>query len=188
MEKERTLEISDLKGMSILAADSGERLGEVTDAIIHPTKGRLLGIALKTTAGERRVLGVQEIRIGEDAIMAAPGTRPHAVDDVEELRDGISTVDNIIGANVVTAAGKLIGRISNVYVSIDRPRTAYRIAESTLQRWFGGGFFIAGDVPSGYATDRPRFIVPEDVEERCGADSITEALNRQEEEKASSPE
>jgi hypothetical protein len=50
-----------------------------------------------------------------------------------------------------------------------------------LQRWFGGGFFIAGDVPSGYAAYRPRFIVPEDVEERCAADSVTEALNRNEE-------
>jgi sporulation protein YlmC with PRC-barrel domain len=180
MEKERTLDISDLKGMSILAADSGERLGEVTDAIIHPTKGKILGIRLTTADGERRVLGVQEIRIGEDAIMAAPGTHPHAADDVEELREGVSAGDGIIGANVVTAAGKLIGRISGVYVSIDRPRTAYRVTESTLQRWFGGGFFIAGDVPSGYAADRPRFIVPEDVEETWGADSLTEALNKQE--------
>jgi sporulation protein YlmC with PRC-barrel domain len=180
METERTLDISDLKGMPVLAADSGERLGEVTDAIIHPTKGRILGVALKTTDGERRVLDVQEIRIGEDAVMAAPGTRPHAADDVEDLREGVSARDGIIGANVVTAAGKLIGRISGVYVSIDRPRTAYRVTESTLQRWFGGGFFIAGDVPSGYAADRPRFIVPEDIEEIYGGDSITEALNKHE--------
>jgi sporulation protein YlmC with PRC-barrel domain len=177
MAKDRILDISDLRGMTILDSSSGARVGEVTDAIIHPTGGRLLGIALKTADGERRVLATQEIRIGEDAVMTAPGAHARPADDVDAVREGVSASEGIIGANVVTDAGKLIGRISEVHISMDHPRTVYRVTESTLQKWFGGGFYIAGNVPRGYAGDKPRLIVPADVEERLAANSVIEALD-----------
>lgn len=44
----------ELHGMTVLNAGSGEKLGEVTDALIHATQGRMIGIALRTPEGEMR--------------------------------------------------------------------------------------------------------------------------------------
>jgi hypothetical protein len=82
----------------------------------------------------------------------------------------------MVGTNVVTEDGKLLGRVGEVHLSLETPRVTYRVAESTLQRFLGGGFYIAGDLPSAYSRDGVRMIVPPDTEERYAAESVDEAF------------
>jgi hypothetical protein len=42
--------------------------------------------------------------------------------------------------------------------------TVYHVAESTLRRFIGVGFYIAGNVPRAYSPDGVRMIVPDDTE------------------------
>jgi uncharacterized protein YrrD len=173
----KTLNVaSDLKGMAALASDTGEKLGEVTDAIIDPMGGRVLGIALRTSDGERRVISARDFSIGADAVMAPKGSVAHTADMPGDLTGGVEAVGKLVGTNVVTEDGKLLGRVREVHILADRPQAVYRVAESTLQRFFGGGFYLSGDVPRSYSPDGVRMIVPADTEQRHAASSLTEAI------------
>lgn len=175
MSKVKTLNVgSDLKGMTVLASDTGEKLGEVIDAIIHPVEGRVLGLTLRTGEGERRVISSQDFFIGVDAIMSPQGARLRTLDQTGDLAEGVEALGGIIGTNVVTEDGKLIGRVSEVHILADRPQAIYRITESSLQRFLGGGFYLPGDVPRSYSPDGVRMIVPADTEERYAVSSLEE--------------
>jgi uncharacterized protein YrrD len=177
MSEVKTLNVaSDLKGMAVLASDSGEKLGEVTDAIIHPVEGRVLGITLRTPAGERRVIPSRDFSIGVNAVMTATGSAARTTDTTGEWAGGVEAVGEIIGTNLVTEDGKLLGQVREVHILADRPQAIYRVAETTLQRFFGGGFYLAGDVPRSYSPDGARMIVPADTEARYAASSLAEAI------------
>jgi len=177
MSEVKTLNVaSDLKGMAVLASDSGEKLGEVTDAIIHPLEGRVLGIALRTPEGERRVIPSRDFSIGLNAVMTATSSAARTTDATGQLAGGVGAVGEIIGTNLVTEDGKLLGQVREVYILAERPQAVYRVAETTLQRFFGGGFYLAGDVPSSYSPDGVRMIVPADTEARYAASSLAEAI------------
>jgi sporulation protein YlmC with PRC-barrel domain len=165
----------ELKGRSILNSGTGERLGEVEDVFIHPTEGRVLGISLRAPDGRAQGFGVRDFLIGPDAVMVSGDARPELPGESGALAEGV-TVRELTGTNVVSADGRLLGRVSDVYISLDQPRAAYHVAHSTLQRFFGGGFYLAGDVPRAYAPDGARLIVPEDAEHRFAASSLGEAL------------
>ena len=81
-----------------------------------------------------------------------------------------------VGSNVVTEDGDLLGRISEIFIRVDKPQAVYRITESKIQKLFGRGFFLPGNTALSYAPDGARMIVPADTEERYAASSLAEAL------------
>ncbi len=177
MSETRTLNVAQqLKGMAVLVTTTGERLGEVTDAIIHPTEGRMLGITVRTSGGEERALATRDFFIGPDAVMASGAVLAETEDGGGALAGGVPACRELLGTNVVTEDGKLLGRVSEVHISVEPPRVIYRVAESTLQRFFGGGFFIAADVPRTYSPDGVRLIVPTETEDRYAISSLAEAI------------
>jgi uncharacterized protein YrrD len=166
----------DFRGMPLLAADTGAKLGEIRDAIIQPTEGRVTGIVVRTLDGDDLRLRVSDIIIGVDAVMTSGESFERAGNYSGEMAGGFRAVDEMIGSNVVTEDGDLLGRISEVYIRVDKPQAIYRVAESRLQKFFGRGFFLAGDVARSFAPDGTRMIVPADTEERYAASSLAEAV------------
>jgi sporulation protein YlmC with PRC-barrel domain len=178
MGQSRTLNAAiELKGMSVLRSDTGERLGEVSDVIILPTEGRVAGIAIGSPDGWQRAMGSTDFIIGADAIMAVEGAQFDEQMLDGTLAEGLHPASDIIGSNVVTEDGKLLGRVSEIHVSKESPIVFYRIAESKLQRFLGGGFFIAGNLPRAYSPDGARLIVPQDTEEHYAASSLGELIH-----------
>ncbi len=181
-EARRVIEIralnveKDFRGMPLLAADTGAKLGEIRDAIIQATEGRVMGAMVKTIDGDEVRLRIKDIIIGEDAVMTSAETFARAGDYSQELTGGFRAVDEMIGSNVVTEGGVLLGRITDVYIRVDKPQAVYRIAESKIQKFFGRGFFLAGDAARSFAPDGARMIVPSDTEERYATSSLAEAL------------
>ena len=165
----------ELHGMTVLNAGSGEKLGEVTDALIHATQGRMIGIALRTPEGEMRALATRDFFIGVDAVMAAIEARFETLGQSEALTGGVPAHE-LVGANIVTEDGKLLGRVSEVYISTEQHQAVYHVAESTLQRFFGGGFYIAGNVPRAYSPDGVRMIVPDGTENSRAVEPLAEAI------------
>jgi sporulation protein YlmC with PRC-barrel domain len=173
----RTLNIaSELRGRAVVVPDTAEKLGEVSDLIVHPTDGRVLGLILRAAEGEERALRVDDFVIGPEAVMAAEG----ALLDLGDLRDSLSggarACGELVGVSVVTEDGKLLGRVSEIHASVKRPWIFYRVAGSALQRFLGGGFFIAGNVPHFYSREGLRLIVPADTADHCAASSLAEVL------------
>jgi uncharacterized protein YrrD len=173
----RTLNVAkDLRGMSLLAVDTGEKLGEIRDAIIQPIEGRVMGIVVRTPDDDELRLRISDVIIGQDAVMTSWESFEHAGDRAIEMAGGVRALDEVIGSNVVTEDGDLLGRISEIYVRVDKPQAVYRVTESRIQKLFGGGFFLPGNVARSYAPDGSRMIVPADTGERYASSSLTEAL------------
>ena len=177
MGEVKTLNVSsELMGMAVLRSDTGERLGEVADVVVHPTEGSVLGISVRTPEDTERVLYTMDFSIGADAVMAAEGARFDDEELTGALAKGVYALSELIGTNIVTQNGRLLGRISEVHVSIDTPRAIYRVAGSTMQRFFGRGFFISGDVPHAYSHQGVRLIVPANTEDHSAVQSLREAI------------
>lgn len=177
MEELRTMNVDkDLKGMTALRSETGDRMGEVSNAIVHPIEGRVMGLLIRTGEGQERALATRDFFIGKDAVMATAGARFLEEGRGDRLEGGVPALGEIVGTNVVTADGKLLGRVSEVHVSLEAPRAVYRVTESTLQRFLGGGFYIAGDLPTAYSRDGVRLIVPEDTEETYAVTTLDEAF------------
>jgi len=173
----RTLNVADdFKGMPLLAADTGAKLGEIRDVIIQPTEGRVMGVVVRTSDGDELRLRISDIIIGQDAVMTSWESFEIAGNYAGEMARGVRAIEQIIGSKVVTEDGNLLGRVSEVYIRVDKPQAVYRVAESTLQKFFGRGFFLPGDVARSYAPDGTRMIVPADTEERYATSSLAEAL------------
>ena len=75
----------------------------------------------------------------------------------------------------MTEDGNLLRRVGEAYLLPDTFGTVYRVTESTLQRYLGGGFYIAGDLPDAYSHDGIRLIVPAETEDRFAATTVDEA-------------
>jgi sporulation protein YlmC with PRC-barrel domain len=81
MPEGRVLNVDkDLRGMSVLKSDDGVKMGEVSDAVIHPDEGKMLGIIVRTPRGEERILLSSSffIGIGVNAVMAAEKSEEHS--------------------------------------------------------------------------------------------------------------
>jgi uncharacterized protein YrrD len=173
----RTLNVAkDLRGMSLLAVDTGAKLGEVRDAIIQPTEGRVMGVVVRTLDDDELRLRMADVIIGADAVMTSWESFVHAGDRASELAGGVRAIDEMIGSNVVTETGDLLGRIREVFLRTDKPQAVYRVTETTIQKFFGGGFFLPGDVALSYAPDGVRMIVPAETVDRYAASSLVDAL------------
>ncbi len=177
MADKKTLRIEEFQGMAVLDSETGAKLGEVADVIVHPTEGRVLGITIKDTGGDVMALGVHEILIGADAVMAQGAATLEKWMPGTNVAETALASGEVIGTNIVTEDGRLIGKVNDVYISTETPRTFYRVAGSALQRFLGGGFFIPGDLPHAISSDGIRMIVPADTEEQA-ASSIDEAITR----------
>jgi sporulation protein YlmC with PRC-barrel domain len=166
----------DLRGMSLLAVDTGEKLGEIRDVIIQPVEGRVTGLVVRTLDNGELRLRMNDATIGPDAVMTSVESFEYAGDRTREMAGGARALDELVGSNVVTEDGDLLGRISEIYISADRQQVVYRIVESRIQKFLGRGFFLPGDVARSYAPDGARMIVPSDTVERYATSSLGEAL------------
>ena len=135
-----------------------------------------MGVIVRTPDKYEMRLHVDDINIGPDAVMTSWESFEHAGDRYSQLADGVRAVDEMVGSNVVTEDGDFLGRISDIYIRADKTQTVYRITESRVQKFFGGGFFLPGDVTRSYAPDGARIIVPADTENRYATSSLADAL------------
>ncbi len=168
---------NELKGRPMITSETGQKLGEVVDAIVQPTSGAFLGLAIRTPKGEERGVPGSFLTIGPDAVMVRGVISEDRDDVAREIQSGELALHDLVNTSVVTDDGVHLGRISEVWLDVDNGRVAYRIIESSLQRLFNGGFFVAGDVPTSFAPDGSRIIVPAQTRERFGRTSVSEAFD-----------
>jgi sporulation protein YlmC with PRC-barrel domain len=175
-ENKRILNVEkDLKGMSVIKVDSGSKMGEVTGAVVHPIEGKMLGVIIRTSEDKGRILLTENFFIGADAIMADAKARFEEIPS-PKLEGGVPALAAIIGTNLVTEEGRLVGRVSEVHISTKKPFAVYKVAESTLQIFFGGGFYIPAYAVRAYSDDGVRMVVPANIEDGYGTSSPEDAM------------
>jgi sporulation protein YlmC with PRC-barrel domain len=166
-----------LKGMPAFSS-AANLLGLVTDAIVQPTEGYLLGLLLQTPQGEERAVpaDVCFIFACADLITTSEFALVEPKELHHEMPGGVGVCGTLIGTNVVTETGNLLGSVNEVLLLPETGQIVYHVVDSTLQRLFGGGFFLAGDVPCFYSQFGARFIVPAETQARYAAKQLNQAI------------
>src|SRR2546422_6351336 len=133
----RTLNVAkELRGMSLLAVDTGAKLGEIRDAIIQPTEGRVMGVVVRTPDDDELRLRIGDIIIGQDAVMTSWESFEHAGDRAGEMAGGVRALEESVGSKGVTEDGHLLGGLSEVDVRVDDPQALELATEPRHQKVF----------------------------------------------------
>ncbi len=170
--------VSQLKKMPVALPESGEIVGQITDVIIHPTEGTVLGLTLQSTAGVTYAVAADDffifnknniVVVFESALSSQPDSR-------KKMASGISMCQEVIGASIVTENGKYIGYVSDVWIMEEPLRAVYQVLKSLWQKFFGSGFYIPAELPYAWSRDGTRFIVRDDELTRHRVSKPDEAI------------
>jgi sporulation protein YlmC with PRC-barrel domain len=168
--------LSRLRRMTIFALDTGQKLGNVMDAIVCLARGQLLGIVLRTPEGNDLALSTRDFIISNGFIFGEDA----ALCEIEMLRtkhgSDVCNCTELLGATVVTNGGDWVGRIVEIHISVERARMVYRVVKSQFRAILGGGFFMPGNASRAYSRAQARMIVPEDTVKRYTATSPFDAI------------
>ena len=153
--------IDVLKGMSVVALDSGNKLGQIADLFIDPINGVLLGITLLTSEGTVAGLSQTEIySFGRDAIMVRAGGAVASWDG--SILEGGEEASKLIGTQIITESGDVLGQITNVFVTMrPPPQILYEVRHSIIDKLLGREFFLPASVGHALSDDATRLIVPD---------------------------
>jgi len=166
------------KGMPAILMEEGKEVGHITDVVVHPIEGFVMGFVLITNDGKEQVLVANDcsINLTLGALMVMPG----AWDDQQQIRTtlarGVRACESLLGIEVVTRNGKSLGRVIEVYATESELRTIYRVASYRLRFLVRGGTYLPGDLPIAWLERGARLIVPADTMERESFSTIDEVL------------
>jgi uncharacterized protein YrrD len=126
--------ITELVGKPIVSADTGERIGKVSDVLVDPQSQHVLGLVVAGgLLGGEHVLpytGVQTL--GTDAVVARSGS---AVIDRKEWHqqaaESIRT-STLQQKRVLTTSGRALGSIGDVFLGDAGTVEAFEIANSSV--------------------------------------------------------
>lgn len=175
MSEERQLRVvKQLKGMPVQSS-AGEPLGQIADVFVQPTEGRWLGLLLLTPGGLERAVAAEScvfarksnVVITSEFALASPlefaRTQPH----------GVPVCRQLIGTQIVTEPGELLGFVSEVLLRFKLREITYHVATADWRRWFKLGFYLAGNVPRFYSKLGARLIVPALTQKDFAANELT---------------
>lgn len=160
-ERRDVAPVSELNGKTVLSLATGNQIGQVTDVLIDPISGVLLGLILSATAGGEAGLPIEKVyNIGRDAIMAISEDSLVAPES-GELIPG-EPVSRLVGTKIITDSGEVLGQISDVFAVLKPPpRIFYEVQQSLLDRLLGRAFFIPASLGHALSDDFARLVVPD---------------------------
>lgn len=111
------MNIGEMKGRPVITIDEGERMGQVSDAVLDLAARRLVSLLVSTgglIGGSRHTLDVGAIhRIGPDAIMVQ---RRSELRDGEDVPEGLVRLSELRGRAIVTEAGQELGHVAGILI------------------------------------------------------------------------
>ena len=133
------MQVSKLKGKSVITVPEGENIGTVEDVLLRPVEQRLgaLVVKLPRFAGPQILLAEDVSRIDGDAV---------AIRSAEKLQDQARFGDSdhmesfgeALGRKVATASGNSVGELSDVQIDPTTGKiTGYEVTSGVLERIFG---------------------------------------------------
>lgn len=168
----------DLIGMTVLSRSSGNKLGEVYDLYIDPIEGVLKGVTIQAPNGKLGGIDFKDIyNFGQDAVMAENDASVVLIND-GWLEDHPHAKKHLLGTNIVTESGKLLGGIGNIFVRLaSPPLVVYEIRDSVFDKLLGRNFYILASTGSAMSADAERIVVPDNAN-AYASKSLTELIAR----------
>lgn len=175
---ENIVTADDLIGMPVLSRETGNKLGEVFDLYINPIEGVLKGVTIQAPNGKIGGIDYKDIfSFGEDAVMANADA---SVVPLEKgwVEDHSHAKKHLLGTNVITEGGKLLGQIGAIYVRLTPPPVViYEVRESVLDKLLGRSLFIFASAGTALSKNAERIVVPDNAAAEA-APSLTELMHR----------
>lgn len=155
-----------LIGKAVLSKVSGNKLGDVEDLFIDPVKGVLMGLTIKNSKGHLGGLDYNDVySFGKDAIMAVADEKIVPLED-NWLTQHSHAKKHLVGINVVTESGNLIGKIASIHVRLTPPPIViYEIGETIIDRWLGRDFFIPASAGVALSNNAERIVIADEAAE-----------------------
>lgn len=168
----------EIKGMPVEMLPQGRHLGTSVDAIVHPTEGVLLGLAMVNGDGQERLLRANDCLVNQESsvVLVTPDAWEELPLQPESFAAGVRVCETLLDVEVITNQGRSLGRVVEVYATEVKLRTIYRVATYRWRFLVRGGFFLPGDLPIAWLERGARLIVPADAIERESFSTLPEAL------------
>lgn len=168
-----------LQGKPVIAWRDGQALGLVVDALVQPPGDQLNGLVYADARGAAQFLAADEFVLHDSAVIVL--AEAYAWPDEDRMHQashaGILVRRSLLGAEVLTNEGYLVGRITEAFVQTERLMMIYRVTASRWQRWRGGGLFLTGDHLRAWSVTGARLIVSAAVLETNDCASLTTAAS-----------
>jgi uncharacterized protein YrrD len=147
---------SDLRGLAVMDAGSGTKLGAVDDLVVSPDDGEVLAVVLGggMFGGGKTYVDMADVRaIGSDAITVEGDGVARAEDAISErIRDAHGSPRKLVGNKVVTREGTFLGTVHDFFID----EQTRRVTGLTV----GGGLLSSED---SLAADRVVSVGPDAV-------------------------
>jgi len=162
-------------GRTVLARSTANKIGRLHDLIIDVAKGELAGISVQLPDETLRLVESRDIHgFGPDALMIAADESAIAVQD-SQLKTLPLAKHNLIGSNVMTESGKLLGQVAHIYLRLSETvMLIYEVRSSILDKLLGHALFFPATQGRAISADYARIVVAEETE--VNADHSLEAL------------
>lgn len=169
----------DLKGTVVLDAETAHKLGYATDVVINPAQGNVLALIFQSPSGQERALAGEDFLIHDEAKAVIAFGDPFADNATltRALKEGVSADSELVGADVVTEDGKMLGRITDVFIQTEPMHVIYRVTKSLWQRLFDGGVYLIGNTVRTYSCLGGRLIVPANTKKRLAYRSLADSIS-----------
>ena len=124
--------VTNLIDWPVIENQSEKRIGEIIDVAIHPTEGELTGIVIKTDAGEKAALRADafQIHLPLKKVYANRSSLLPGSEIKEIFKKSVTIYKGLLGCEVMTRQGELLGRILSVYINLSGRRVFYRVFTS----------------------------------------------------------
>ena len=167
--------INVLIGRPVLSRATANKLGETSDLIVNPAQGELAGLLLQMSDGSIRCVESRQIYgFGPDAVMISDDESAIPAQD-SPLKALPLAKNNLIGVNVVTEGGKLLGQIAHVHIRLaETVLLIYEVRSSLLDKLLGHTLYFPATAGRAISGDFSRLVVTSDISEN--ADHSLEAL------------
>lgn len=165
--------IEQLIGRPVVSLETANELGHVADLLTDPLSGELAGFSVQGLDGSYALTSMLDVHdIGPDAIIVERDQSLAPVND-SSLKTLPKAKDNLIGVKVITEHGQLLGKISNLYLCIDKkPVFIYEVRSSLLDKLLGRAFYFAASLGCAFSDDGTALVVtsgPENMYHRLEA-------------------
>src|SRR5260370_13101096 len=158
--------IDVLIGRAVLSVETANKLGQVHDLIVHPTKGEMVGLSVQLSDQSHFLVNNEEIHsIGRDAFMLQ-SDQSLVSPDQSSLKAFPFAKSNLIGVKLITEHGNLLVEIANIYLHLEETKSLfiYEVRSSILDKLLGHALYFPASFGSAFAADSTRLIVSNDTE------------------------
>jgi uncharacterized protein YrrD len=162
--------IETLIGRAVLSRSTANKLGEVHDLIVSPSKGEFVGLSVRLPDESLRLADYRGVySFGPDAVMIDNEESAVPV-EVSPLKALPLVKNNLVGANVVTGDGKLLGQIANVYFHQGETlHLIFEVRSSILDKILCHALFFPASQGRAVSDDFSRVVVEDDTSEKAGS-------------------